>query len=314
MKAERAEAGSARLGQARGQATGHRQPVHQGQDRIAEVVLPGRARPDVLDQPRAVRPDGTPDGGCCFRRAGHVMEAVKSHGEVVAVVAGQILRPRRPEFHVLQPVLGRPAAGTADRVLRGVQPVEPGAGESGRHRAHRHAGTAPDVCRECSGLQAIGHAVQGGQDQRHQGEPGPRFGHALYRLRGGRAEIVVCQPDPGTKGVGQPRDHLRRCGTAGERAGREPQAFPVIRQDCHGLRAYLESLAVFGADQASGGLAAKPLQQPAFLQPGGGRKPGRRHRPPASHGLVQAQPVAQVDHQRDHLALLIAPYPQCESA
>ena len=37
---------------------------------------------------------------------------------------------------------------------------------------HGHAGTAPDVGRERSGLQPIGHAVQGGQDQRHQGEPG----------------------------------------------------------------------------------------------------------------------------------------------
>ena len=45
------------------------------------------------------------------------MEAVKSHDEVVAVVAGQIFRSRRPEFHVLQPVFGRPAAGTVDRVL-----------------------------------------------------------------------------------------------------------------------------------------------------------------------------------------------------
>ena len=163
------------------------------------------------------------------------------------------------------------ATGTADRVLRGVEPLEPGAGESGRNRAHGHTGTAPDIGHERSGLQAIDHAVQSGQDQRHQGEPGPRFGHALYRLRGGRAEIVICQPDPGTKRVGQPRHHFRRRHAATERAGREPQASPVIRQDCHGLRAQLESLAILGADQASGGLPAKPLQQPALLQPGGGR-------------------------------------------
>src|SRR5690349_23186769 len=117
VKAERAESGSAGLGQARGQAAGHRQPVHQGQDGIAEVVLPGRARPDVLDQPRAVRADGAPDGGGCFGRAGHVVEAVERQDEGVAVVAWQILRRRRPEFHVLQPVVGRPAAGAVDRVL-----------------------------------------------------------------------------------------------------------------------------------------------------------------------------------------------------
>ena len=111
------ESGSARLGRTRGQAAGHRQAVHQGQDRIAEVVLPGRPRPDVLDQPRPVRPDGTPDGGCCFGRAGHVMQAVESQDEVIAVAAGQILRPRGPEFRVLQSAFRRPAAGTFDRVL-----------------------------------------------------------------------------------------------------------------------------------------------------------------------------------------------------
>ena len=311
MEAEGPQAGAARLGQGRRQARGHRDPVHHGQHRVTDVVRPGRAGPDVLDQPRAVRADGPADSGYRFHRAGHVVDAVKGHDQVVVVVLRQVLRPGHLEVHVAQPVPGQAGPGPADRMPGRVEPLEPRGRESGGQRKKCHSGSAPHVCYPGTGGEAVDHAWQGRQDQRHEGEPGPRFCHAFHRVRRGRAEVVVAQPYPGTEGSGQPVHHLRRGDAALEGAGCEEQA-SVVGQDRRRLRAQLEGLTVLGVDQAGRGLATEPLEQPSLLQPGRRRQIGRGRGSLAGHGAVQAEAVAQMDHQRDHLALLVAPHPQGE--
>ena len=234
---------------------------------------PGRAGPDVLDQPRAVRPMA---GGWrpSPRRAGHVVEQSRSRRSRSGCRRGR--SSARPSGSPRCAARSRPAGAARSIACR--DGSNPSNLEAGKAAAIVHRAT-PDRTRRLPpgpGVQAIDHAVQGGQDQRHQGEPGPRFGHALDAWPP-PAEVVVAQPDPrsrpaSTTPAGRPR-------SAGANHSFRLSAKTVAP------RAQLEGLAVLGHR------ARLAASHPAatLLQPVAERAVG----PP--HGPTPASPV---NHQR----------------
>ena len=127
-----------------------------------------------------------------------------------------------------------------------------------------------------------------------------------------RPEVVVAEPHSGPKSFSQAVDDIG-CGHAPlEGTGREPHTPGLIGQNRGSFRAQLEHLAVHRVDQPCRRLAAQPLQQPPLVQIGASRQPGRSQRPLPSHRPVQPEPVAEVDHQRHHLALFVTPHLQGE--
>lgn len=95
-----------------------------------------------------------------------------------------------------------------------------------------------------------------------------------------------------------------------ERAGGKPQTGILVGQQRRCLGAEFEGFAVRGFEQAACSLAAQPLLQPPRVQAGIGSKLASRDPPGPAKRPVQAKLVAEMDHQRNDLALLVAPYPQ----
>jgi hypothetical protein len=138
---------------------------------VGEVVLPGLAGPDFLDQPGAVAGEAPADGPCRLIRLRHVVQAVEGQDQAEHRLARQLAGGSLVEGNVAQSPPGEVAAGPPDRVPGRIVAIEAGSreragqGEQGDSAAAAHVGDAD------SGFQPPGDAVQRGQDRRYQREP-----------------------------------------------------------------------------------------------------------------------------------------------
>ena len=108
-------------------------------------------------------------------------------------------------------------------------------------------------------------------------------------------------------------------GRVAERAGGKGHGALLVRQHGRGNAVQLEArlAAVPGAvvlEQSGRRLTVQPLPQPALLEAAGFGQFRRANRPQALQGAVDAQPVAEVDHQGNELTLLELPDLQGEGA
>jgi hypothetical protein len=166
-----------------------------------------------------------------------------------------------------------------------------------RHDDRGRAVPAPEVGHAGPRLQLVRHPVQGGQPLAHQvgAVAGPEEPH-----HAGEQPVVVFLPaDPGA-GAERVREQAV-VGVAGGDglvgAGQEDRA--VLVRDHHGLlRGQLEGLIGRMVDDvAAGHLVAEPLADVSFGGTGARGQLRRADRPGPRHGLVQAEPVADVEQQ-----------------
>ena len=158
-----------------------------------------------------------------------------------------------------------------------------------------------------AGAQFGVDSVERGDDLGDQRAAGPRTEHALRAVCGVRSVVLVRDADARAEGLGETVDHLRsrRCT---ECASGEGRAARLVGQDSGADGGKLEAVSVVVVEQSRRRLAAQPFEQPALLQPRPLRQLFCREWPGLRERAVQAQTIAQVDHQRDHLALLVAPH------
>ena len=97
-------------------------------------------------------------------------------------------------------------------------------------------------------------------------------------------------------------------GGAREGAGRKCQAARLVCQHRRTDRRQFEAITVLIIQQARSGLTPQPFEQPALLQARALCKLSCSDRARAFERLVQSKPIPDVNHQRHHLALLVAPY------
>ncbi len=137
-------------------------------------------------------------------------------------------------------------------------------------------------------------------------------------MRGAGSELLIGQSDSAPERLRQSVDHVV-IGRIAERTAGEGHGVLLVREHRGGNAVEFEArlAAVLGAvvlEQSGGRLSVQPLTQPALLQPAGFGKLRRAHRTQALQGTVDAQPVAEVDHQGDEFALLELPHLQGEGA
>jgi len=161
-------------------------------------------------------------------------------------------------------------------------------------------------------LEPLHHPGQSREHARDEDQLRPPRSEPLDAVRATQAEIVVAEPPSSAKRLGRQADGLGCRHISVKGAGGEPCAVGVVRQHLDALGRQLEVHAVGGLEQARSPPGAEPLEEPPRIEARARREliGGEGSRP--SHGLVQAQPVSQVDHESDDLSLLVAPYPQGE--
>ena len=200
------------------------------------------------------------------------------------------------------------------RVVPGETRFREGAGQ----RKESHAAAAADVDDVDAGVQPFLHAVERRNDPRHEGLPGPGAEHPLGAVRCAGSELLVGQSDARPERLRQSVDHVV-VGRIAERAAGEGHGVLLVREHRGGdavefearLAAVLDAVVL---EQSRGRLAVQPLPQPALLETARFGQLRRAHRAQALQRAVDAQTVAEVNHQGNELALLELPDLQGEGA
>ena len=275
----------------------HRGQAVAGSSHRVQVLLEPVTGHRLHQQQRAVRRQGLADAPGRPDRVAHVVQAVE-HAHQVVAGAGELLGGRGPEPGPLGHArLGRRLARGGDRGLVAVHAEEGRPPEGLRHDDRRGAEPAPDVGHARPGPQLAHHPVQGGEPLAHQvgGVAG-----AEQPQRAGKQPVVVLVPaDPGA-GADRVREPAV-VGVAGrddlERAAQEDRA--VLVGEHHGLlgRQLEGAVGRIVGHVAAGRLVAEPLTDVPFGGTGAGGQRGRGDRAGARHGLVETEPVADVQQQ-----------------
>ena len=108
------------------------------------------------------------------------------------------------------------------------------------------------------------------------------------------------------KDSGQPIEHRHLLRQTAETAGGERGTL-LVGEHHHRLGREREASLAAIVDQVRGGLAAQPLADPALVEAGrGGELGARQRRVGGGERAIEAEPIAEIDHRRDHRAAEIA--------
>ena len=124
------------------------------------------------------------------------------------------------------------------------------------------------------------------------------------------AEVVVRHPDARLERLGQAVDEAERAGLPA-RGGGEARRVGT-REDERADVGELEAVALVVVEQPRRGVGAQPLEQPPLVQSRALRELGGGDRSGAVEVRVDAEAVAEMDHERHHLALLVVPHGERE--
>ncbi len=174
----------------------------------------------------------------------------------------------------------------------------------------REPGAAPDVGHQRAVLELRLHPVEGRDHDRHEQRPRHGPEHALYVVRGLGAEVVVRHSDARRERFGQAVDEAERPRFSA-RGGGEARRVGA-REDERADVGELEPVTFVVVEQPGRGVGAEPLEQPPLVQPRAAGELDGGDRSRAVEVRVDAEPVAEVDHQRHHLALLVVPHRERE--
>src|SRR5687768_152508 len=119
-------------------------------------------------------------------------------------------------------------------------------------------------------------------------------------------EIVVGQTDATSERVTEPVDVVD--GTCFvERRGGERDLFAACKNQ-RGLGRQFVAVVGVTLDQPGRRLPTQPFEQPPRMQAGATGEVVDRHGTGAVERSVQPEAIAELDHQRNHLALFVVPY------
>jgi len=145
-----------------------------------------------------------------------------------------------------------------------------------------------------------------GNDLGNEGHANPRSEHAFGSMGGVRPHFFVGESDAGSKCVGELVGDFRRR-TAREGTGRESDAARFIGQYGGTGRGEFEATVVVIVEELGRSLTAHPFEEPALLQSHARSEFGRIERSSPFHGLVDPEPISQMNHQGHHFALFVVP-------
>src|SRR5450759_2857626 len=124
---------------------------------------------------------------------------------------------------------------------------------------------------------------------------------------------VVGKAETGSERVGEVVNEVGR-GWSAERARGEEQRAVLVGEHGGACVGELEAVVVLPGEESRRTLTAQPLEDPSLVQARALRELASGERPRAPQCSVETETIAEVDQDRHHLALLVAPHLEGEEA